>query len=92
MNFTEFCDAMVSPLYEKEGELPRCPPGWIFDKQQMMCVPKANKDKVGVEQNARDLKPSDGAPYNVIGRSGMNGDGYAMEEGPTRQDLAMRGE
>ena len=92
MNFSEFLDAMVPPLYEAEGDIPRCPPGYKFDKNQMMCVPKSPKDKVGQNQVAKDSDPKNSPPFNVWGRSGMNGDGYAWEEKPTGQteDGAIR--
>ena len=86
MNFTEFKEAITKPIYEVEGEVPRCPPGYKFDPRQLMCVPKTAKDKVGSGQQAKDLKPSNGTPYNVWGRTGMNGDGYAWEEPPTQND------
>jgi len=92
MNFTEFCDSLVSPLYEKEGELPKCPPGYKFDKNQMMCVPKSPKDKVGSGQREdKDLKPGNGAGYNVWGNSGYSGSGYAWEEPATSNDNALGG-
>ena len=79
MNFTEFCDAMVDPLYEVKGVLPKCPPGYVYNKQQMQCVPKTQKDNVGSGNN-KDAKPSNGPGYNVWGRTGINGDGYAWAE------------
>ena len=50
MNFTEFLESAVHPLYEKEGEIPKCPPGYRFDKELVMCVPKTKKDAVGNNQ------------------------------------------
>ena len=93
MNFTEYCESLVKPLYEKEGELPKCPPGYKYDAKMMMCVPKTEKDKVGSGQKDgtdKDMKPGNNAGYNTIGNSGY-GDGYAFEEPPTAQDLANRG-
>ena len=43
MNFSEYCDSVVFPLYEKEGAIPKCPPGYKFDKEMMMCVPSISK-------------------------------------------------
>ena len=82
MNFTDFLDSSVEPLYEKEGELPKCPPGYRFDKDMMMCVPKSKKDSVGDAQKEgnKDLRPGNGPGYNTWGPSGYNGDGYAFEE------------
>ena len=87
MNFSEYLESMVFPLYEKEGEIPKCPPGYRFDKKQMMCVPKTPKDSVGDSQKEgnKDMKPGNGAGYNVWGVTGYNG-GYAWEEGPTTND------
>jgi len=91
MNFTEFLNSTVQPLYEKDGELPKCPPGYRFDKNMMMCVPKSPKDSVGKGQRQdKDLKPGNAPSYNTWGPSGYNGDGYAFEEKPTVQDLASR--
>ena len=89
MDFTEFLEATVAPLYEKEGAIPKCPPGYRFDKKQMMCVPKTSKDSVGDGQKEgnKDMKPGNGAGYNVWGVTGYNG-GYAWEEGPTTNDKA----
>ena len=79
-------------LYEKEGELPRCPPGYRWDKETVMCVPKTAKDAVGNAQKGKDkeLKPGNGAGYNVFGNSGYNG-GFAFEEPPTPNDTANGG-
>ncbi len=92
MNFTDYCDSIVAPLYEKEGELPRCPPGYKWDKETVMCVPKTEKDAVGDRQKGKDkeLKPGNGAGYNVFGNSGYNG-GFAFEEPPTPNDTANGG-
>ena len=89
MNFTEFVESLVTPLYEKEGELPKCPPGYRYDKEMKMCVPKTQKDAVGNSQKYgdKDMKPGNGAGYNVWGSSGYDGSGYAWEERPTGNDL-----
>ena len=88
MNFTDYILSAVHPLYEKEGALPKCPPGYKFDKELMMCVPKTQKDAIGTGQKYgdKDLKPGNGAGYNVIGNSGYSGAGYAFEEPPTYND------
>ena len=88
MNFTEFLDSAVKPLYEAEGAVPKCPPGYKYDNNMKMCVPKSPKDAVGNSQKEgdKDLKPGNTAGYNVIGASGYNGDGYAFEERPTTND------
>ena len=89
MNFSEYLDSTVFPLYEKEGEVPKCPPGYRFDKEMKMCVPKSAKDAVGDRQKYgdKDLRPGNGAGYNTWGSSGYDGSGYAWEEKPTGNDL-----
>jgi len=83
MDYTEYLAAIRNPLYEKEGVDPKCPPGYVFDKQLLMCVPKTNKDSVGNNQKGdKDMKPGNGAGYNVFGNSGYDG-GYAFEEPAT---------
>ena len=88
MNFSEYCDSVVFPLYEKEGAIPKCPPGYKFDKEMMMCVPKTQKDAVGNSQKYgdKDLRPGNGPGYNTWGASGYSGTGYAWEEQPTNND------
>jgi hypothetical protein len=89
MDFTEFLKATIAPLYEKEGAIPKCPPGYRFDKEMMMCVPKTKKDAVGSNQKEggnKDLRPGNGAGYNTWGTSGYDGAGYAWEEPPTTND------
>ena len=94
MNFTDFKESLCTPLYEKEDAIPKCPPGYKFDKNLMMCVPKSGKDAVGNRQKEgnKDLRPGNGAGYNVIGSSGYDGSGYAFEERPTSNDLSDSGE
>lgn len=85
MDYSAWLDAVKTPLYEKEGAIPKCPPGYVFDKNMMMCVPKTQKDKVGDGQRGdKDLKPGNGAGYNVWGSTGYDGSGYAWEEPPTQ--------
>jgi hypothetical protein len=90
MNFSEFLDSSVLPLYEKEGEIPKCPPGYRYDVKLVMCVPKTPKDSVGKGEKSgdKDSKPGQGAHYNVWGNTGVDGAGYAWEEGPTNNDKA----
>ena len=87
--FTDYVDDMRAPLYEKEGELPKCPPGYRYDPKTMMCVPKSQKDAVGDRQKYgdRDLRPGNNAGYNTFGNSGYSG-GFALEEPPTANDRA----
>lgn len=82
MNFTEFCQSIdgVEPDFQIEGEVPRCPRGYVWNKKTKRCVPKTKKDDVGNMNSSKDMKPSNGPGYNVWGKTGLNGDGYAYEE------------
>ena len=81
MNFTEWCDSLVEPIYEVKGALPKCPPGYRYSREQKQCVPKTEKDDVRVGKGGgKDSNPSNGPGYNVWGRTGVNGDGYAYAE------------
>ena len=83
MNFTQFLESEVQPLYQVEDKVPTCPPGYKWDKKTMRCLPKTEKDKItpdGANYNDKDLKPGNGPSYNVWGATGLNGDGYALEE------------
>ena len=91
MDYTEFLASIRHPIYEKEGDVPKCPPGYKYDKDLMMCVPKSPKDSVGPSKYGdKDLKPGSGPGYNVIGNSGYSGAGYAFEEPPTENDRAIQ--
>lgn len=82
MNFTEWLDSLVEPLYESDG-IPHCPPGYRFDKKNLMCVPKTQKDDVGEGQRGqakKDFEPGNGPTFNVIGTHGQNGQPYAYAE------------
>ena len=93
MDYTEYLASIRQPIYEKEGEVPKCPPGYKWDQKMMMCVPKTNKDAVGNSRYGdKDLKPGNGGSYNVWGNSGYSGAGYAWEEPPTSHDGASGGE
>ena len=82
MNYSEYLehlDAAQNPLYKVEGKLPQCPPGYVWSRERKDCIPKTDKDKIsGKLQDNKDNKPQ--AQYNVWGRTGLNGDGYAYEE------------
>ena len=84
MNFTEFCDACegVYPLYQVEGKSPSCPPGHRWNMKTLRCEPKTQQDSVqpGGGQGNKDMQPGNGPSFNTIGRTGVNGDGYAYEE------------
>ena len=65
-------------------DFPTCPPGYVFSKERMDCIPKREKDKVSGRLNTNtSTGDSDfGASYRVWGRTGINGDGYAYEDKP----------
>ena len=81
MNFTEYCDACCEPIFEVKDALPKCPPGYRYSREQKQCVPKTEKDDVRLNKGgSKDSNPSNGPSYNVWGRTGVNGDGYAWAE------------
>ena len=93
MNFSEYLESAVFPLYEKEGDPKKgCPPGYKYDKELAMCVPKSEKDAVGNQKYGdKDMKPGQSsAGYNVFGNTGYDGSGYAFTEKPTTNDLSTR--
>jgi hypothetical protein len=79
MNFTDWLDSLVEPLYEADG-IPQCPPGYKFDKKNMMCVPKSKKDDVSGSKGEKNLEPGNMPSFNTIGSHGQNGAPYAYEE------------
>ena len=98
MNYTEYLENLknsVDPVYKVVKETPNrptkkkygCPPGYRFDEKKMDCVPKSKKDSVKGKLSDQDGGRKDNKPgntsFNVIGRTGVNGDGYAYEE-PSR--------
>ena len=80
MNYTEWCDSLTEPIFEVKGALPKCPPGYKYSMEQKQCVPKTEKDDVGNSKGGKDSKPANGPGYNVWGKTGINGDGYAWAE------------
>ena len=80
MNFSEWLDSLVDPLYEANG-IPQCPPGYIFDRKTLQCVPKTKKDDVsGRDDEKKNLEPGNMPSFNTIGSHGQNGAPYAYEE------------
>ncbi len=87
MNYSEYLEHLtkaVEPAYQVDEDVPQCPPGYRFDRKRMDCVPKTKKDDVkgklkDQDGDKRDMKPGN-TSFNVIGRTGVNGDGYAYEE------------
>ena len=86
MNFTEWKESLCDPLYETD-ENPKCPPGYKWNKKQMMCVPKTEKDDVS-KTNSKDRHPANGPGYHTIGSHGMNGAPYAYEEPATADSVS----
>ena len=81
MNFSEYKEATdgVKPLYQVEGELPKCPRGYKWNMKSKRCEPKTEQDSVS-NQHRKDSHPKNGPGYNVWGATGLNGDGYAWAE------------
>ena len=82
MNYTEFCEYLDNQEKELtyEAKLPQCPPGYVYSRERKECIPKTEKDKISGRLNDKDQNT--GASYNVWGRTGVNGDGYAYEDAP----------
>ena len=81
MNFSQWLDSCTDPLYEVKGALPKCPPGYRYSMEQKQCVPKTEKDDVRNNKGgSKESKPANAPGYNVWGRTGVNGDGYAYAE------------
>ena len=81
MNYTEYLEYLKDtkdPLYYKEGKLPQC---YIWNSKKKDCVPKTEKDKLDGKLDDKDRSNS-GAHYQVWGKTGVNGDGYAYEDSP----------
>ena len=95
LNFTEFCEYLDNKepdiTYKVEGKLPQCPPGYIWSRKRKDCIPKTEKDKVSGRLDDKDNHNS-GATYNVWGRTGVNGDGYAYEDAPGTDANAIHSE
>ena len=83
MNYTEFCEYLDNQENELtyEAKLPQCPPGYVWCRKRKDCIPKTEKDKVSGRLYQKDNYHS-GASYNVWGKTGVNGDGYAWEDKP----------
>jgi hypothetical protein len=86
MNFSEWQDSLCPALYEVNSN-PACPPGYKWNKKQMMCVPKTAKDDVS-KNDKRDSHPGNGPGYHTIGSHGQNGAPYAYEEPATSDSVS----
>jgi len=82
MNFSEYCESLRDPLYCVEGETPKCPPGYRFDKKKMDCVPKTDKDSVSNDSHGtnKDSSPANSPNFNVIGKLPTQGYAYAERD------------
>ena len=78
MNFSEWLDSLCEPLYEVNDK-PECPEGYKWNKKTLSCEPRTQKDDVSGGKN-KDSSPENMSGFNVIGQTGMNGDGYAYGE------------
>lgn len=88
MNFSEFCESMQDPLYEKKGEEPKCEAGYTWNKKLGKCVPERNRNHAGENPGERYL-PNPVGGFDVFGATGIDGDGYAMEEEVDRVQEAI---
>lgn len=58
-----------------------CPPGYKWSMENLRCEPLSSKDDVRANRGGdKDSNPSNGAHYNIWGKTGVNGDGYAYAE------------
>tara|TARA_R110002050_G_scaffold7440_2_gene28800 strand:+ start:1199 stop:1609 length:411 start_codon:yes stop_codon:yes gene_type:complete len=78
MNYTDFLESITEPIYEVKGKGKVCPDGHRIDPKTGVCVPigplRSSQNPDQKELNS----PASG--YNVWGPTGLNGDGYALEE------------
>lgn len=79
----------ILPEAEDKQSSKKCPPGYRFDRKELMCVPIKPNDSVG-RNHGKQSSPSNSPGYNTWGNSGYNG-GYAWEEQPTSSDMADSG-
>lgn len=62
---------------EGKDRLPSCPVGYYYDRKAKDCRPKSQKDSIKVRTEPGGLHTP---MFNVWGRTGVNGDGYAWED------------
>ena len=85
MNFSEFLEAVTEPTYEVKGKGAKCPKGYVLDKQTNTCIPGPSQKSSENPSQKELVSPATG--YNVWGATGINGDGYAIEEGVLDKDF-----
>jgi hypothetical protein len=69
----------VAEKLGKEGKMTSCPPGYKWSTKRKRCEPRTQADSVS-GSNSRDSHPDNGPSFNVWGRTGIDGDGYAWAE------------
>ena len=84
MNFSEFLEAVTEPTYEVKGKGAKCPKGYVLDKQTNTCIPGPTQKSSENPSQKELVSPATG--YNVWGATGINGDGYAIEEEMTPKE------
>ena len=77
MNFTDWQNSLMDPLYEVKGMKTVCPEGTKYDAKTNTCVPVTQKSSEN--PNQKEIHPAVGG-YHVWGATGLNGDGYALED------------
>ena len=72
LNFSDWLEEHKEPQYQVEGKTPKCPEGLKWDSKLKTCVPK--------HQWTEGEKECPGSVdgYDVIGATGIDGDGYAV--------------
>lgn len=90
MNFSEFNESLRDPLFEKKGETPECPEGFKWNNKLGKCEPKVKAKKNRENPGQKNLPQGPG--FNVWGATGLNGDGYALEDdGGINNDAGLEG-
>ena len=79
MNFSDFCESLSDPLYVEEDKV-QCKPGFKYDKKLGKCVPAANMKTTSSQNEGDKLLPDPLGGWDTWGATGIDGDGYAMEE------------
>lgn len=86
LNFSEWQDSLINPTYQVEGKDPKCPDGHKWDKKLQTCVPDTKNGENPGEKEC----PSPMLGYDIIGATGIDGDGVAIavEEGMAYQETS----
>ena len=86
MNFSDFCESLSDPLYVEEGKV-QCKPGFKYDKKLGKCVPAANMKTTSSQNEGDKLLPDPLGGWDTWGATGIDGDGYAMEEETVKEAM-----